>query len=73
LALTTQFSATDRSTRHNTAISALALKCHLGLCYPTEWCIKHRLLQVMLDRDADQGDRDPRLGVEDGLTFRFGQ
>jgi hypothetical protein len=32
-------------------ISALELKRHLGVSYPTAWTIKHKLMQVMVERD----------------------
>jgi hypothetical protein len=54
LPLTTWFLAMDFLTQQKNAIAALALKRHLGISYPTAWSIKHKILQVMLERDADR-------------------
>ena len=35
-----------------TGLSALALKRHLGVSYPTAWLIQHKLMQTMTERDA---------------------
>jgi transposase-like protein len=35
-----------------TGLSALALKRHLGVGYPTAWLIQHKLMQTMTERDA---------------------
>lgn len=32
-------------------ISALALKRHLGVSYPTAWLMRHKLMQVMYERE----------------------
>ena len=32
-------------------ISALALKRHLGVSYPTAWLLRHKLMQVMFERE----------------------
>ena len=39
-------------TQHKNAISALALKRQLGVCYRTAWLLKHKLMQTMAQRDA---------------------
>ncbi|NEV60349.1 IS1595 family transposase [Thiorhodococcus minor] len=54
LPLTVWFLAMYLLTQQKNAISALELKRHLGVSYPTAWRIKHKLLQVMLERDADR-------------------
>jgi transposase-like protein len=54
LPLTTWFLAMYLLTQQKNGISALELKRHLGVSYPTAWSIKHKLLQVMLERDADR-------------------
>jgi hypothetical protein len=54
LPLTVRCLAMYLLTQQKNAISALALKRHLGVSYPTARSIKHRLLQVMLERDADR-------------------
>lgn len=33
-------------------ISALKLKRHIGVSYKTAWSIKHKLMQVMVERDS---------------------
>lgn len=35
-----------------TGLSALALKRHLGVSYPTAWLIHHKLMQAMADREG---------------------
>ena len=35
-------------------VSALELKRHLGVSYPTAWLIKHKLMEVMFLRDTDR-------------------
>jgi hypothetical protein len=54
LPLTVWFLAMYLLTQQKNAISALELKRHLGVSYPTAWKVKHKLLQVMLERDADR-------------------
>lgn len=39
-------------TQNKNAISALALKRQLGVCYRTAWLLKHKLMQAMAQRDA---------------------
>ena len=51
---TTRVLAMCLLTQQKNAISALELKRHLGVSYPTAWSVKHKLLQVMLERDADR-------------------
>lgn len=36
-----------------TGLSALALKRDLGVSYPTAWLIHHKLMQAMVEREAD--------------------
>jgi len=52
LPLTTWFLAMYLLTQQKNGISALELKRQLGVSYPTAWSVKHKLLQVMLERDA---------------------
>jgi hypothetical protein len=59
LPLTTWFLAMFLLTQQKNGISALALKRHLGVSYLTAWRIKHKLLQVMKERD----DQTPLCGV----------
>ena len=54
LPLTLWFFAMSLLTQRKNAISALALKRHLGVSCPTAWKVKHTFLQVMLERDADR-------------------
>ena len=51
LALTTWFLAIYFLTQSKNGISALARKRHLGVSYPTAWLIRHKLMQVMFDRE----------------------
>lgn len=52
LALTLWFLALYLVSQAKTGLSALALKRHLGVSYPTAWLIQHKLMQTMAERDA---------------------
>jgi transposase-like protein len=54
LPLTTWFLALYLLTQQKNAISALELKRQLGVSYATAWSLKHKLLQTMLERDANR-------------------
>jgi uncharacterized protein YbaR (Trm112 family) len=55
LPLTTWFLALYLLTQQKNGISALELKRHLGVpCCPTARSVKHKLLQVMLERDTER-------------------
>ena len=49
--LTTWFLAIYLLTQTKTNTSALELKRHLGVCYRTAWRMKHKLMQVMEQRE----------------------
>ena len=51
LALTTWFLAMYLVTQTKNGISALELGRQLGVSYPTAWSLKHKLMQVMKERD----------------------
>jgi len=51
LALTVWFAAIYLISQAKTGLSALALKRHLGVSYPTAWLIHHKLLQAMAQRE----------------------
>ena len=38
-----------------TGLSALALRRHVGVSYPTAWLIHHKLMQVMAAREDRYG------------------
>ena len=59
LALTTWFLALYLVTQNKNGISALELKRQLGVSYVTAWSIKHKLMQVMKERD----DSQPLVGI----------
>ena len=59
LPLTIWFLAMYFLTQQKNGISALQLKRHLGVAYPTAWSLKHKLMQVMKETD----DRRPLNGV----------
>ena len=59
LPLTTWFLAMYFLTQQKNGISAVELMRHLGISYPTAWSLKHKLMQVMKERD----DRRPLTGV----------
>jgi hypothetical protein len=52
LPLTVWFLAIHLISQAKTGLSALALKRHLGVSYPTAWLIQHKLMQTMTERDA---------------------
>ena len=54
LALTTWFLAMHLMTQAKNNVSALELKRHLGVSYPTAWLLKHKIMQVMVEREADR-------------------
>jgi hypothetical protein len=54
LPLTTWFLAMYLLTQQKNALSALELMRHLGVSYPSAWSLKHKLLQAMLERDAER-------------------
>jgi transposase-like protein len=51
LALTVWFLAIYLVSQAKTGLSALALKRHLGVSYPTAWLIHHKLMQAMSERE----------------------
>ena len=52
LPLTVWFLALYLLSQAKTGLSALALKRHLGVSYPTAWLIHHKVMQAMAARDA---------------------
>jgi transposase-like protein len=76
LPLTTWFLAIYLLTQHKNGISALQLSRELGVRYATAWMMKHKLMQVMLERQQHKqlsgriemddaylgGERSGRLG-----------
>lgn len=52
LPLTKWFLAMFLLSQSKNGISALALKRHIGVSYKTAWSVKHKLMQVMVERDA---------------------
>ncbi len=59
LPLTTWFLAMYLITQSKNGVSALELKRQLGVSYCTAWSIKHKLMQVMKERD----DSQPLAGI----------
>lgn len=51
LPLTTWFLAIYLITQSKTGVSALALKREIGVSYNTAWSMKHKIMQVMKERD----------------------
>lgn len=54
LPLTVWFQAMYHLTQSKTGISSLELARRLGVTQTTAWTLKHKLLQVMLEREADK-------------------
>ena len=51
LPLPTWFLAMHLMTQAKNNVSALELKRHLGVSYPTAWLLKHKIMQVMVERE----------------------
>lgn len=54
LSLPTWFLAMHLMTQAKTGVSALELKRHLGVSYPTAWLLKHKLMEVMFWREESR-------------------
>jgi len=54
LPLTLWFLAMHLMTQSKNNVSALELMRHLGVCYRTAWRLKHKLIQVMAEREAER-------------------
>ena len=54
LSLPTWFVAMHLITQSKNNVSALELKRHLGVSWPTAWMMKHKIMQVMLEREDDR-------------------
>ena len=64
LALTTWFLAMHLLTQSKNNVSALELKRHLGVCYKTAWLVKHKLMEVMRQRE-DSRQLEGRVEIDD--------
>ena len=64
LPLTTWFMAMHLLTQAKNNVSALELKRHLGVRYRTAWLLKHKLMQVMCEREAPR-QLDGRVEIDD--------
>lgn len=64
LPLTHWFLAMHLLTQAKNNVSALELKRHLGVRYKTAWLMKHKLLQVMAERE-DRRVLDGRVEIDD--------
>jgi ribosomal protein L37AE/L43A len=64
LPLTTWFLALHLLTQAKNNVSALELKRHLGVRYKTAWLLKHKLMQVMSEREASR-QLDGRVEIDD--------
>lgn len=67
LALTTWFLAMHLIGQSKNGISSLELSRRLGVNYDTAWKLHHKLMQVMLEREADQplGGGGTRVEIDD--------
>ncbi len=54
LPLPTWFLAMHLVTQAKTGVSALELKRHLGVSYPTAWLLEHKIMEVMLLREESR-------------------
>ena len=64
LALTRWFLAMHLLTQSKNNVSALELKRHLGVCYKSAWLMKHKLMEVMRQRE-DSRQLDGRVEIDD--------
>ena len=64
LPLSRWFIAMHLMTQANNNVSALELKRHLGVRYKSAWLVKHKLLQVMTERE-EQRVLDGRVEIDD--------
>jgi len=64
LPLTRWFVAMHLLTQSKNNVSALELKRHLGVCYKTAWLLKHKLMEVMRQRE-DSRQLDGRVEIDD--------
>ena len=64
LPLTRWFLAMHLLTQSKNNVSALELKRHLGVCYKTAWLMKHKLMEVMRQRE-DSRQLDGRVEIDD--------
>lgn len=64
LPLTTWFLAMHLMTQAKNNVAALELKRHLGVRYKTAWLLKHKLMQVMSEREESR-QLDGRVEVDD--------
>ena len=58
------FLAMHLMTQAKNNVSALELKRHLGVSYPTAWLLKHKIMQVMVLREA-QRQLTGRIEIDD--------
>ena len=64
LPLTRWFLAMHLLTQSKNNVSALELKRHLGVCYKSAWLMKHKLMEVMRQRE-DSRVLDGRVEIDD--------
>jgi hypothetical protein len=64
LPLTRWFLAMHLLTQSKNNVAALELMRHLGVCYKTAWLIKHKLMEVMREREESRV-LDGRVEVDD--------
>lgn len=62
--LTSWFLAMHLMTQAKNNVSALELKRHLGVSYPTAWLLKHKIMEVMTLREADR-QLSGRIEIDD--------
>jgi len=62
--LTTWFLAMHLLAQAKNNVSALELKRHLGVRYKTAWLIKHKLMEVMREREESR-QLDGRVAIDD--------
>jgi ribosomal protein L37AE/L43A len=64
LPLSRWFLAMHLLTQSKNNVAALELKRHLGVCYKTAWLMKHKLMEVMRERE-DSRQLEGRVEIDD--------
>ena len=67
LPLTKWFIAMHLMTQAKNNVSALELKRHMGVSYPTAWLIKHKLMEVMFQREESR-QLTGRVEIDDAVS-----
>ena len=70
LGLSRWFLAMHLLTQSKNNVAALELMRHLGVCYKTAWLVKHKLMEVTLNRTPLSGRHEATMSVIHGRPVR---